>query len=93
MKTTLAVRSLLLLGLSILFLVIFTVAEAAMSGVSSAFQRLLTALALILPSGIGAVLAVISLVRKEGRTALAIIGLVLNSLFACFFTFLVLFAG
>jgi len=93
MKTSFAVRSLQFLGLSILFLTTFTLVESAMSGVSSAFQRFLTALALILPSGIGAILAAISLFRKEGRLWLAIIGFVLNGLFALFFILLVLIGG
>jgi len=93
MKTTLATRSLLMFGLVILFLTILTLTEAATSGVSSAFQRFLTALALILPSAYGAILGVLSLIRKEGRAWPAVIGLLLNGLFALFFTFLVLFAG
>ena len=93
MKPSLAVRSLLLLGISVLFLTILTVASSKLSGVSSAFERLLTALLLIVPTGLGAILAATSLFRKEGRKWLATISLILNGLFSLFFILLVLFAG
>lgn len=93
MNPNLAGRSLLLFGVSIALLVAFTVFESALAGLLLAAQRLFTLLGLVLPAGIGAVLGVLSLVRREGRPWLAIAGVVLNTLFALFHLMIVLFAG
>ena len=47
----------------------------------------------VLPAGIGALIGVMSLVYREGKTGLAITGIVLNALFALFHLMIVLFAG
>jgi len=93
MKRDLALGSLFLLALSILFLVALTVFESALVGMAPGTERLVTLSLLVLPAVIGAVLGTLSLVRKEGRAALAITGIVLNTLFALFHLMLVLFAG
>lgn len=93
MKLSFAGASLLLLFVSVVLLVALTVFESALSGMSLNAQRVLTLLGLVLPTVIGFVLGVISLVRKEGRTWLAIVGTVLNALFALFHLMIVLFAG
>jgi hypothetical protein len=93
MKAGLAGRSLALFGLSILFLVGLTVFEHALVGVSAGSERLLTFLLLVLPAAVGAVLGMLSLARREGWAWLAILGLVLNALFALFHGLLLLFAG
>ncbi len=93
MKLSLATGSLILFGLSIVVLVVLTLFESALVGVSLATERLMTLLGLVLPAAIGIVLGIISLVRREGRTGLAIIGVFLNSLFALFHLMIVFFAG
>jgi hypothetical protein len=67
--------------------------ESALVGTSLSTQRVITLLFLVLPPGIGAVLGVLSFVRKEGRSRLATTSIILNVLFACFHTLIVLFAG
>jgi hypothetical protein len=93
MKPGLAGKSLLLLGLSVVILVALTLFESALAGMSLGTERLVTFLALVLPSGAGSVLGTISLMRREGQTWLAVTGVVLNTLFALFHLMLVLFAG
>jgi len=93
MKPSFAGASLLLLFVSVILLVALTVFESALVGMSLNAQRVLTLLGLVLPAVIGFVLGVISLVRKEGRTWLAIVSIVLNALFALFQLMIVLFAG
>jgi hypothetical protein len=93
MKLSFAGSSLLLLFMSVVLLVALTVFESALSRMSLDAQRVLSLLGLVLPAVIGFVLGVMSLVRKEGRTWLAIIGIVLNALFALFHLMIVLFAG
>ncbi len=93
MKLSLAGSSLLLLGLSIVLLVALTLFESALVGLSLGAERLVTFLGLVLPAGIGAVLGVLSLVRKEERAGLAVTGMVLNTLFALFHLTILLFAG
>lgn len=56
-------------------------------------QRLIALVGLVLPSGIGSVLGVMSLLRKEVRTWVAVTGAALNGRFALFHLTIVLFAG
>ncbi len=93
MKLNFAGASLLLFVVSIVSLVALTLFESALVGMSFDAQRLVTLMGLVLPAGIGFVLGVMSLVRKEGQTWLAITGIVLNILFALFHFMIVLFAG
>jgi hypothetical protein len=93
MKLSLAGSSLLWLCLSILILVVLTVFESALVGMSPNVERLITFLALVLPAGAGSVLGVMSLARREGRAWMAVAGAVLNTLFALFHLMIVLFAG
>jgi hypothetical protein len=93
MKLRLSVRSLLMFTVSIILLVVLTLAERAMAGMSLGTQRLISLVALVAAPGFGAVLATLSLIRKEGWTWLAVTGLVLNSLFALFHLLIVVFAG
>lgn len=79
--------------LSILFLGAITLSESALIGMSLGAERALTFLLLVLPAGTGAVLAAMSLRRKEGRAWLAVTLLVLNALFALFHLMVLLFAG
>ena len=93
MKLSLAGRSLLLFGLSVVLLVALTLFESALVGMSLGAERLITLLLLVLPATMGSVLGVMSLVRREGRAWLAVTGVVLNALFALFHLMIVLFAG
>ena len=93
MQHNLAGTSLLLFGLSILLLIMLTLFEAALLGISAAAERLITFLLLVLPAGSGALLGVLSLRRKEGRTWLAVTGILLNALFALFHLMILLYAG
>jgi hypothetical protein len=85
--------SLVLFGISILFLIVLTVFETALVGASPSVERILTFLALVLPAAAGSVLGGVSLARREGKTWLALAGLLLNGLFALFHLGIVLFAG
>ena len=93
MKPSLATGSLLLFGLSVLFLLGLTTFESAFAGLSIDAERVLTVLLLVVPAAIGAVLGIMSLTRREGRTWMAIVGIILNALFALFFLLLTFFAG
>jgi hypothetical protein len=93
MKRSLAGISLILFGLSVIFLVAWTLFESALPGMSTMTERIITFSLLVLPAGIGAVLGVMSLTYKEGRMWLAITGILLNTLFAFFHLLIVFFAG
>jgi hypothetical protein len=93
MKANLAASSLLLFGVSLVFFAGVTAFEGALAGVAPPVERVLTFLLLVLPAGIGAVLGVLSLKRKEGRPWIAATGILLNTLFAVFHLMIVGFAG
>lgn len=93
MQTKYARTSILLFGISVLLLILLTVAESALVGTSQTVQRIITLVALVLPALIGIVFGILSFSRKEGRTGLAVAGIILNALFALFHLALVLFAG
>ena len=93
MKRSLASISLLLFGVSVVVLLGWTMFESALTGMSTMTERILTVALLVLPAGIGAVLGAMSLMQKEGKTGMAITGIILNTLFALFHLMVVLFAG
>ena len=93
MKRSLATVSLILFGLSLIFLIAWTAFESAFVGLSTAAERIVTFAFLVLPPGIGAVLGVMSLIHKERQAWLGILGIALNTLFALFHLMIVLFAG
>jgi len=93
MKPGFAGNSMLLFGVSVVLLLLMTLLESALTGMSTGVERLVTFLLLILPAGTGAVLGVLSLVRGEGWQWLAWTGVMLNGLFALFHLMVVLFAG
>jgi hypothetical protein len=92
-KRSLATVSLVMFGLSILFLLAWTASESAFVGMSSVAERIVTFALLVLPAGIGAVFGLTSLMYKEGHRRLALMGIILNTLFALFHLMIVLFAG
>ena len=93
MKSSLAAKSLMLFGLSIVFLVLLTVFESSLLGISDTIERVISALLLIVPGIAGVVLGVLSIQRKEMKNGIAVTGILLNALFALFFTFVLSFAG
>jgi hypothetical protein len=93
MKLSFASSSLLLIGVSIVLLIAFTLFESALVGMSLGTERLVSFLGLVLLPGIGVVFGMISLARKEGQTGLAVTGMILNALFAIFHLMVILFAG
>jgi hypothetical protein len=93
MKLSLAAGSLALFGLAVVLLIILTLFESALVGMSLESERILSLLGLVLPAILGAALGVLSLTRKEGRAGLAITGIALNTLFALFHLMVILFAG
>lgn len=85
--------SLVLFLLSLVFLGGMTLFESSLLGMSIAAERWLTFLLLVLPAATGAVLAAVSLNRREGPAWRAVTLLALNALFALFHLMVVLFAG
>lgn len=92
-KRSLASISLILFGLSVVFLVIWTLSESVFAGMSIAAEKIVTFAMLVLPAGIGVALGVMSLIHKEGKAGLAITGVILNTLFALFHLAIILLAG
>ena len=89
----LVTMSLILLLGSVLLWFTGTLFESVLVGMSTGVERLLTFLLLVLPAGVGSVLAGMSLIRSEGRTWLAATLTALNALFALFHLTIILFAG
>lgn len=93
MKLSLAAATLIIFMISLLSLVFLTLFESSLPEMSLAVERVISAVFLLLPVVIGFVLGILSLVRREAKRWLAIMGLVLNGFFACFHAFLLSFAG
>ena len=93
MKLSLSATSLSLFLLSVLFLILLTLFEASLTGLSLPTERTISLLLLVLPGIIGIVFGVGGIVRKEARRWLGILGILLNAGFALFHLFLLSFAG
>jgi len=93
MKLSLATASLILFGVSVMFLILLTFFEVALLGMSPEAERVISLSGLFLPAAMGAVFGVMSLLRRERRVWLAVTGVVLNTLFALFHLMVILFAG
>lgn len=93
MKLRLGATSLLLFVLSLLFLLLLTLFESLLSGLSLTVERIISALLLIVPGSIGVILGGMSLRREELPRWVAILGILLNGLFALFHIFVLSFAG
>jgi hypothetical protein len=93
MKPRLAEISLISFGIAVILWILLTVFEAALVGMSAGAERILIFLLLVAPAGVGAILAVLSLIRREDRTWLAIASILLNGLFGLFHMLILLFAG
>jgi hypothetical protein len=93
MRPNLSGKSLLLLCISIVFLILYTLFESALSGLSTTVERIITFLFLVLPATIGVVFGIMSLIRKEGRALWVLVITLLNTLFALFHVAIIIFAG
>lgn len=93
MNISLGAKSLALFAVSILFLILITLFESSLSGMSLTAEKILSWLLLVLPGVIGIVFGVLSIVRKEASRWMSILGILLNALFALFQIFVISFAG
>ena len=93
MRRSLAERSLLLFVIVFVVTLGQTLFASKIGAWSFGVQRWIIFLGIILPAGAGVVFGVLSLVRREGQTWVAILGIVLNTLFALFHLLIILFAG
>jgi hypothetical protein len=93
MKWSLGAKSIALFVLSVLFLVLLTVFESLLSGLSLLAERVISVVLLVFPAVIGLAFGIWSITRKEPQPWIAILGILLNVLFALFFIFVLSFAG
>ena len=93
MNLSLGVKSILLFVLSIVFLVLLTLFETALVGLTITTERIISLLLLVLPGLVGVVYGILGVVRKESRVWVAYLGVVLNALFALFQLLVISFAG
>jgi hypothetical protein len=93
MKWSFAAASLALFVVSILFLFLLTLFESSLTNMSVAAERLVSAILLVLPGVIGVILGVMSVLRKEAKRWMALLGILLNALFALFHVVVLAFAG
>ena len=93
MNLSFGMKSIILFVASVLFLIVLTLFETSLAGLSNTTERFISILLLIVPGVIGVVLGVLGLARKESKTWIAFIGILLNAMFALFHLFVVAFAG
>jgi hypothetical protein len=93
MKLNLAWTSILLFLLSLGMLWILTVFESFLSGLTMSMERLVSALVLVLPAITGVVCGALSLRSREPRRWIAVLGILLNGVFALFNILVLSFAG
>ena len=93
MNMSLGAKSLALFAVSVLFLILITLFESSPSGMSLTAEKVFSALLLVLPGAIGIVLGVLGLLRKESGRWMAVLGILLNALFALFQILVISFAG
>lgn len=93
MNFSLGVKSLLLFVLSVVFLVLLTLFESSLTGLPAIAERIFSIVLLVSPGVIGILLGVMGIVRKETRSWIAYLGILLNAIFALFHLFVLSFAG
>ena len=93
MNLSLGAKSIALFVISVIFLLLLTLFESSLSGLSSTAERVVSSLLLVLPAVVGVILGIMSLVRKESKPWVAIFGVLFNALFALFHLFVLSFAG
>ena len=93
MKRNFASTSILMFIISLAMLWVLTLFEAFLSGLTTAMERLVSALILVLPAVVGVVFGILSLRRNEPKPWIAIAGILLNGAFAIFNVLVLSFAG
>ena len=93
MKSSFGTKSIIFFLVSVLFLILLTLFESSLVGLSLMAERTISLLLLVLPAMTGIVFGILSLTRKEPRRWIGILGILLNTLFALFHLFLLSFAG
>jgi len=92
MNFSLGIKSVFMFLLSILFLILITLFDSSLAGLSMATQRIISFVLLVLPGIAGVIYGIVSIRHKE-KTWIAILGILLNALFALFQLFVISFAG
>ena len=77
----------------LVFILTGVVLDSALASVPQAIQRAMIVLLIVVPNTAGAVLAFLALFRKPRKILLTVLALVLNTMSALFYTFLVFMAG
>ena len=93
MRLSLGVKSVFLFVLSVVFLTLLTLFESSLLGLSLTAERVISLLLLVVPGVVGVVYGALSIARKESKRWIAILGILLNGLFALFQLFVISFAG
>jgi len=93
MNRSFGVKSLILFALSVVFLVLLTLFESSLIGLSVTTERVISFLLLVLPGIVGIVFGVLGIARKESKTWVAYLGILLNASFALFHLLVLSFAG
>lgn len=93
MNISLGAKSLALFVVSVLFLILITLFESSLSGMSLTAEKISSALLLVLPGVLGIVFGALGIIRKEASRWMSILGILLNALFALFQIFVISFAG
>ena len=93
MKFSSGVKSMILFMLSFVFLLLLTLFETSLAGLSVARERMISLLLLVLPGVTGVIYGVMGVIRKEPKAWVAYIGIVFNVLFVLFHLFILSFAG
>lgn len=93
MKRNFASTSILMFIISLAMLWVLTLFESFLSGLTTAMERLVSVLILVLPAAVGVVFGILSLRRKEPKPWIAIAGILLNGAFAIFNMLVLAFAG
>ena len=93
MNLSLGAKSIFLFVLSVLFLILITLFESLLLGLSTTAERIISFLLLVLPGVVGVIYGALSLAHKEAKPWVASLGILLNALFALFQLFVISFAG
>ena len=93
MKSSLGAKSILFFLLAVVFLILLTLFESSLAGLSLTEERVVSLLLLVFPALIGVVFGILSVSRREPKLWLGILGTLLNAVFALFYIFLLSFAG
>lgn len=93
MRSNHGIKSIVLFAFSVLALLLLSVFESALVGLSITTERIISVLLLILPGLAGVAFGILGLVGNESRKWLAITGILLNGLFTMFMTFVLSLAG